>query len=85
MQLAAATGNAEGMCELGRYYRDGVGLPQNAVRAYVWLNRAAAARHLSALHERDALVRTMSTEELRTAHNLMSSEDWSGDGTTPKQ
>lgn len=85
MQLAAATGNAEGMFELGRYYRDGVGLPQNSVRAYVWLNRAAAAKHLSAMHERDDLVRTMSAEELREAHNLALSEDWSGNSGLRKQ
>lgn len=75
MQLAAATGNPEGMFELGRYYRDGVGLPQSGVRAYVWLNRAAAARHPGAMYERDVLVRKMSAEELREAHDLTLSED----------
>ena len=85
MQLAAATGNAEGMFELGRYYRNGVGLPQNSVRAYVWLNRAAAVKHLTAMHERDDLVRTMSAEELREAHNLALSEDWSTNSGVRKQ
>ena len=85
MQLAAATGNAEGMFELGRYYRDGVGLPQNSVRAYIWLNRAATVKHLTAMHERDDLVRTMSAEELREAHNLALSEDWSTNSGLRKQ
>ena len=85
MQLAAATGNAEGMFELGRYYRNGVGLPQNSVRAYIWLNRAATVKHLTAMHERDDLVRTMSAEELREAHNLALSEDWSTNSGLRKQ
>ncbi|WP_374358471.1 tetratricopeptide repeat protein [Chitinimonas sp.] len=85
MQLAAATGNAEGMFELGRFYRNGMGLPQNSVHAYVWLNRAAAANHLGAMHERDDLVRTMSAEELREAHDRALSEDWGNDGGRRKQ
>lgn len=85
MQLAAATGNAEGMFELGRFYRNGMGLPQNSVHAYVWLNRAAAANHLGAMHERDDLVRTMSAEELREAHDLALLEDWGSDGRRRKQ
>jgi TPR repeat protein len=70
IQLAAATGNAEGMFELGRFYRDGVGLAQDSVRAYAWFSRAAAANHLTAMHERDEMVRTMSEEKLKEAHQL---------------
>ncbi len=69
VKLAAATGNPEGMLELGRFYRDGFGVTQDAARAYVWLDRAAA-KHPGALKERDALVRAMSKEQLQEAHQL---------------
>jgi hypothetical protein len=55
------------------------------VRAYVWLNRAAAVRHISAMQERDELVRTMSAEELKEAQNLALSEDWRGNNLIRKQ
>ncbi len=85
MQMAAATGNAEGMFELGRLYRNGTGLPRNPVRAYVWLNRAAIANHPGAMHERDDLVRTMGTEELREAQTRAISADLSDDGGSRRQ
>ena len=72
IHLAAATGSAEGMFELARFYRDGLGLPQDPVRAYIWFSRATAAKHPTAMHERDALVRTMSDEKLKEAHQLSS-------------
>jgi TPR repeat protein len=70
VQLAASTGYPEGMFELGRFYRDGIGLAQNPVRAYVWLSRAAAANHLDAMQERDELVLTMSDDKLKEARKL---------------
>lgn len=70
IQLAAATGNPDGMFELGRFYRDGIGVAQDAVRAYVWFSRATAAKHLTAMQERDALVLTMSDEKLQEAQKL---------------
>jgi len=75
IHLAAATGNAEGMVELARFYRDGLGLPQDPVRAYLVQPGGAAAKHLTALQERDALVRTMSDEKLKEAHQLSQSEE----------
>lgn len=69
VKLAAATGHPEGMLELGRFYRDGLGVTQDFARAYAWLSRAAA-KLPDALQERDALVRTMSKEQLQEAHQL---------------
>jgi hypothetical protein len=69
VKLAAATGHPDGMLELGRFYRDGLGVTQDSARAYAWLSRAAA-KHPDALQERDALVRTMSKEQLQEAHQL---------------
>lgn len=74
MQLAAAAGSPQGMYELGRYYRDGIGLTPDQVRAYVWFSRAANARHVDAAQQRDLLVRTMSEEKLNEAHTLALTE-----------
>jgi uncharacterized protein len=74
-QMAASTGHVDGMYRLGRIYRDGLGMKQDPVRAYVWLNRAANAKHVEAARERDVLVRTMSEEQLRDAHNQALSTD----------
>ena len=45
LHTAAQRGSPEGMLELGRLYRDGVGVEKDLVKAYVWFNRAAAARN----------------------------------------
>lgn len=67
IQTAARRGNPEGMLELGRLYRDGVGLDKDPVMAYVWFNRASAARNMDAVREREAVARTLTTEELKAA------------------
>ena len=72
LQLAAAKGDPEAMFELGRFYRDGVGMAPDAARAYVWFSRAVEAKHTGAVLEREALVRTMGEEPLKVAHELTS-------------
>lgn len=72
LQMAAERGNPEGMLELGRLYRDGVGVAKDPVKAYVWFNRASAERNLDAVREREAIARTLTGEELRTAQDQSS-------------
>ena len=58
------------MLELGRLYRDGVGFEADAVLAYVWFNRAAAALNMDAVREREDLASDMTPEQLRSAQEL---------------
>ena len=55
-------GDARSMLALGRLYRLGVGLLQDDVTAYMWLNLAAARGNLEAVHERNELVETMTVD-----------------------
>lgn len=67
LQIAASRGNPEGMLEFGRLYRDGVGVDKDPVRAYIWFNRASAARNLDAVRERELIVRALTPEQLKEA------------------
>ena len=57
------------MLELGRLYRDGIGVDKSLVNAYVWFNRASAARNLDAVHERELIARILTAEELKEAQH----------------
>lgn len=70
VERAAYAEDPEGMLELGRYYRDGVGFDKNPVHAYVWMNRAAAKHHMDAAREREAVIRTLSADDLKLAQQL---------------
>ena len=50
------------MLALGRLYRLGVGVLQDDVTAYMWLNLAAARGNLEAVHERNELLETMTVD-----------------------
>ncbi len=84
IQTAAARGNSEGMLELGRLYRDGIGMDKDLVRAYVWFNRAAAARNLDAVRERESIARTLAPEELKEAQKQSSAPDSDKDKRSEK-
>ena len=58
----ADEGDARSMLALGRLYRLGVGVLQDDVTAYMWLNLAAARGNLEAVHERNELVETMTAD-----------------------
>jgi hypothetical protein len=73
IETAAARGNPEGMLEMGRLYRDGVGVDKDLVLAYVWFNRASAARNLDAVREREAIARSLTSEQLKEAQQQSSS------------
>jgi TPR repeat protein len=73
--MAAARGNREGMLELGRLYRDGIGVDRDPVRAYVWFNRAAAAHNIDAVRERENIARTLAPNDLKEGQRLSSAPD----------
>jgi len=70
VERAAYAEDPEGMLELGRFYRDGVGFEKNPMLAYVWMNRAAAKHHLDAVREREAVIQTLSVDNLKLAQQL---------------
>ena len=57
------------MLELGRLYRDGVGVDKSLIKAYVWFNRASAARNLDAVRERESIARILTVDELKEAQH----------------
>ena len=67
---AARAGDAEGMVEFGRLHRSGVGVEQDAVHAYVWFNRAAAALNMEGVQERDSVAIKLAPEDLKRAQAL---------------
>ena len=67
MQLAAEGSNAYAQYALGQMYRVGLGVPVNNVKAYVWLNVAAARGVPGATGVRDIVVSKLSTPELQEA------------------
>lgn len=60
------------MLALGRLYRLGVGVLQDDVTAYMWLNLAAARGNLEAVHERNELVETMTVDARAEGQRLVS-------------
>jgi len=71
---AASQGYVDAQFNLGMHYIDGTGVPQNYVRAYGWLNLAAAAGDSHAGNLRDDLCRCMSREQIGEAQRL--SYEW---------
>jgi peptidoglycan hydrolase-like protein with peptidoglycan-binding domain len=63
LQPVADQGDGQAQRLLGLMYRDGQGVPQDAVRAYMWLDLAAANGQDNAASERDALAQTMTPDQ----------------------
>jgi TPR repeat protein len=71
---AAKRGQTEAQRDLGLRYIAGREVPQNFVRAYGWLNLAAAAGDAKARESREALLRRMTRGQVAEAQRL--STDW---------
>ena len=69
-QAAANAGDAKAMLALGRLYVQGLGAPQNYVKAHMWFNLAASRGQAEAVTERDALAARMSSEQVAEAQKL---------------
>ena len=63
----ADAGDRRAMLELGRLYRQGLGVVQDYVEAHKWLNLAASRGEAVALEERDALAAKMTPEQVAGA------------------
>jgi hypothetical protein len=66
----AAQGNARAQGVLGVMYRRGQGVARSPVRAFVWLNRAAAHGDVTAKAELHDVTHAMTPEELSQARDM---------------
>ena len=71
---AADLGEPIAQLNLGEMYLMGVGVPQDVVRAHLWLSLAARQDRAWARDKRDALARSMSRDQLDRADKLL--HDW---------
>ena len=66
-QAAANGGDARAMLALGRLYMQGLGAPQDYVKAHLWFNLAASRGEAAAATERNALAGRMAPEQIAEA------------------
>ena len=73
--LLAEQGLAEAQYNLGVAYIEGKGVPKNDVKAYAWLNVAAAQDYTSAVEARDIVAQRV-TSEARDRAQRLAQEYW---------
>jgi hypothetical protein len=66
----AEHGDANAQYNLGVFYDNGLGVPQDKVKAYVWLSLAAAQGREGASAVRDLMARRMSPAQIAEAQKL---------------
>lgn len=71
-QAAANAGDGKAMLALGRLYKQGLGAPQDYVKAHLWFNLAASRGEAEAVTERDALAACMAPEQIAEAQQQAS-------------
>ena len=71
-QGAADDGEAHAMLALGHLFVEGLGAPQDYVKAYMWFSLAASRNVLEAVAERNALAERMTAEQIARAQELAS-------------
>jgi TPR repeat protein len=68
----AEKGDANAQYNLGVFYDNGLGIPQDRVRAYMWLNLAAMQGREGAAAFRDLIARLMTPGQIAEAQKLTS-------------
>ena len=66
-RVAAAKGDALAQGKLGNMYLDGHGVPQDNVRAYMWMNLATALASSAKIREPTSQLRDLIAKEMTTA------------------
>lgn len=66
----AEQGDARAQYTLGVFYDNGLGVPQDHVRAYMWLNLSAAQGREGAAAFRDLIARRMTPAQIAEAQKL---------------
>ena len=68
----AEQGNANAQYNLGVFYDNGLGVPQDRIRAYMWLSLAAMQGRERAAAFRDLIARLMTPRQIAEAQKLTS-------------
>jgi uncharacterized protein len=70
--------DANGQVSLGEMYRDGRGVPQDYVQAYMWFNLGVAKGAMRGAVLRDAIAKQMTPEQIAEAQHL--AQEWKPKG-----
>jgi TPR repeat protein len=79
----AEQGDANAQYILGVFYNTGLGVPQDYVRSYMWLNLAAKQGRESAATFRDLVARLMTPEQIAEAQRL--TQEWKPNMHSPSR
>jgi hypothetical protein len=77
----AEQGDASAQYNLGVFYDNGLGVPQDKVRAYMWLNLSAAQGREGAAAFRDLIARRMTPAQIEEAQKL--TREWKPNKQSP--
>jgi TPR repeat protein len=79
----AEQGDANAQYKLGVFYDNGLGVPQDKVRAYMWLNLSAAQGREGAAAFRDLIARRMTPAQKEEAQKL--AREWKPSTQSPSR
>jgi TPR repeat protein len=79
----AERGDANAQYNLGVFYDNGLGVPQDKVRAYMWFNLSAAQGRESAAAFRDLIARRMTPAQIAEAQKL--AREWKSNTQSPSR
>jgi TPR repeat protein len=79
----AEQGDANAQYNLGVFYDNGLGVPQDKVRAYMWFNLSAAQGRQGAAAFRDLIARRMTPAQIAEAQKL--AHEWKPNTQSPSR
>jgi len=79
----ADQGNANAQYNLGTFYDNGLGVPLDKVRAYMWFSLSAAQGREGAAAFRDLIARRMTTAQIAEAQKLV--REWKPNTQSPSR
>ena len=79
----AEQGDANAQYNLGVFYDNGLGVPQDKVRAYMWFNLSAAQGREGAAAFRDLIARRMTPVQIAEAQKL--AREWKPNTQSPSR
>jgi TPR repeat protein len=79
----AEQGDANAQYNLGVFYDNGLGVPQDKVRAYMWFNLSAAQGREGAAAFRDLIARRMTPAQIAEAQRL--AREWKPNMQSPSR
>jgi len=79
----AEQGNANAQYDLGTFYDNGLGVPLDKVRAYMWFSLSAAQGREGAAALRDLIARRMTPAQIAEAQKL--AREWKSNPQSPSR